>query len=158
MADNAIKISEVSEVLRMQLKGIDTHVKFEETGVVISVSDGVVRIFGLRNAESNELLEFDNGMQAIVMNLEEDNVGAILLGSSSDIKEGFIVKRTGRVASIYVGESMLGRVDRQLEHLCRDPSPAGIAFAQATFNVSHAQQAPWSSPASAARRISFVPL
>jgi F-type H+-transporting ATPase subunit alpha len=110
MADNAIKISEVSEVLRMQLKGIDTHVKFEETGVVISVSDGVVRIFGLRNAESNELLEFDNGMQAIVMNLEEDNVGAILLGSSSDVKEGFTVKRTGRVASIFVGEGMLGRV------------------------------------------------
>lgn len=110
MTDNTIKISEVSDVLRMQLKGIDTHVKFDETGMVISVSDGVVRIFGLRNAESNELLEFDNGMQAIVMNLEEDNVGAILLGSSSDIKEGFTVKRTGRVASIFVGESMLGRV------------------------------------------------
>jgi len=110
MTDNTIKISEVSDLLRMQLKGIDTHVKFDETGMVISVSDGVVRIFGLRNAESNELLEFDNGMQAIVMNLEEDNVGAILLGSSSDIKEGFTVKRTGRVASIFVGESMLGRV------------------------------------------------
>jgi F-type H+-transporting ATPase subunit alpha len=70
----------------------------------------VVRIFGLRNAESNELLEFDNGMQAIVMNLEEDNVGAILLGTSSEVKEGFIVKRTGRVASIFVGEGLLGRV------------------------------------------------
>lgn len=94
----------------MQLEGIDTNVKFDETGVVIRVSDGVVRIFGLRNAESNELLEFDNGMQAIVMNLEEDNVGAILLGTSSDVKEGFTVKRTGRVASIFVGEGMLGRV------------------------------------------------
>lgn len=110
MADNAIKISEVSEMLRMQLKGIDTRVQFNETGVVVSVSDGVIRIFGLRNAEANELLEFDNGMQAIVMNLEEDNVGAILLGASSEIKEGFTVKRTGRVASIYVGEGMLGRV------------------------------------------------
>lgn len=110
MSDSAIKVSEVSEVLRMQLEGIDTNVKFDETGVVIRVSDGVVRIFGLRNAESNELLEFDNGMQAIVMNLEEDNVGAILLGSSSDVKEGFTVKRTGRVASIFVGEGMLGRV------------------------------------------------
>lgn len=110
MADNTIKISEVSKVLRMQLEGIDTNVKYNETGVVISVSDGVVRIFGLRNAESNELLEFDNGMQAIVMNLEEDNVGAILLGTSSEVKEGFIVKRTGRVASIFVGEGLLGRV------------------------------------------------
>ena len=106
MADNAIKISEVSEMLRMQLKGIDTRVQFNETGVVVSVSDGVIRIFGLRNAEANELLEFDNGMQAIVMNLEEDNVGAILLGASSEIKEGFTVNRTGRVASIYVGEGM----------------------------------------------------
>jgi len=110
MADNTIKISEVSKVLRMQLEGIDTNVKYNETGVVISVSDGVVRIFGLRNAESNELLAFDNGMQAIVMNLEEDNVGAILLGTSSDVKEGFTVKRTGRVASIFVGEGLLGRV------------------------------------------------
>jgi F-type H+-transporting ATPase subunit alpha len=110
MADNTIKISEVSKVLRMQLEGIDTNVKYNETGVVISVRDGVVRIFGLRNAESNELLEFDNGMQAIVMNLEEDNVGAILLGTSSEVKEGFIVKRTGRVASIFVGEGLLGRV------------------------------------------------
>jgi F-type H+-transporting ATPase subunit alpha len=110
MANNSIKVSEVSEILRMQLEGFDTDVKFDETGTVISVSDGVVRIFGLRNAESNELLEFDNGMNAIVMNLEEDNVGAILLGTSSDIKEGFTVKRTGRVASIFVGEGMLGRV------------------------------------------------
>ena len=110
MANNSIKVSEVSEVLRMQLEGFDTDVKFDETGTVISVSDGVVRIYGLRNAESNELLEFDNGMQAIVMNLEEDNVGAILLGTSSDVKEGFTVKRTGRVASIFVGEGMLGRV------------------------------------------------
>jgi F-type H+-transporting ATPase subunit alpha len=110
MANNSIKVSEVSEILRMQLEGLDTDVKFDETGTVISVSDGVVRIFGLRNAQSNELLEFDNGMQAIVMNLEEDSVGAILLGTSSDVKEGFTVKRTGRVASIFVGEGMLGRV------------------------------------------------
>ncbi len=110
MSENAIKISEVSEVLRMQLKGIDTDVKYDEIGVVMSVSDGVARIFGLRNVELNELLEFDNGMQAIVMNLEEDNVGAILLGSSSEVKEGSIARRTKRVASLYVGESLLGRV------------------------------------------------
>ncbi|HPD86141.1 MAG TPA: F0F1 ATP synthase subunit alpha, partial [Proteiniphilum sp.] len=98
MANNGIKISEVSDILRMQLEGLDTDIKYDETGQVISVSDGVVRIYGLRNAESNELLLFDNGMQAIVMNLEEDNVGAILLGATSDVKEGYIVKRTGHVA------------------------------------------------------------
>ena len=110
MSNNTIRVSEVSEVLRMQLEGIDTGIQFDETGKVITVSDGVVRIFGLRNAEANELLEFDNGMGAIVMNLEEDNVGAILLGSSTEVKEGFTVKRTGRVASIFAGEGMLGRV------------------------------------------------
>ncbi len=110
MANNGIKISEVSDILRMQLEGLDTDIKYDETGQVISVSDGVVRIYGLRNAESNELLLFDNGMQAIVMNLEEDNVGAILLGATSEVKEGYIVKRTGHVASIRVGEGMLGRV------------------------------------------------
>ena len=110
MSENRIKVSEVSEVLRMQLKGINTDIKYDEIGVVMSVSDGVARIFGLRNAESSELLEFENGMQAIVMNLEEDNVGAILLGSSSEIKEGSVVRRTKRVSSLFVGESMLGRV------------------------------------------------
>ena len=82
---DSIKVSEVSEVLRMQLEGIDTGVKFDEIGTVLQVSDGVVRIYGLRNAEANELLEFDNGIKAIVMNLEEDNVGAVLLGPSSEI-------------------------------------------------------------------------
>ncbi len=109
MSDN-IKVSEVSEILRMQLEGIDTSVQFDEVGTVLQVSDGVVRIYGLRNAEANELLEFENGIKAIVMNLEEDNVGAVLLGPTSQIKEGFTVKRTKRVASIQVGEGMLGRV------------------------------------------------
>jgi F-type H+-transporting ATPase subunit alpha len=109
MSDN-IKVSEVSEILRRQLEGIDTSVQFDEVGTVLQVSDGVVRIYGLRNAEANELLVFENGLKAIVMNLEEDNVGAVLLGSSSQIKEGDTVKRTKRVASIHVSESMLGRV------------------------------------------------
>lgn len=109
MSDN-IKVSEVSEILRMQLQGIDTSVQFDEVGTVLQVSDGVVRIYGLRNAEANELLEFENGIKAIVMNLEEDNVGAVLLGPTSQIKEGYTVKRTRRVASINVGEGMLGRV------------------------------------------------
>ena len=110
MSNNIIRTSEVSEVLRMQLQAIDTDVRFDETGVVMQVSDGVVRIYGLRNAEANELLRFDNGVDAIVMNLEEDNVGAVLLGPSREIKEGTTVKRTKRVASVFVGEGMLGRV------------------------------------------------
>lgn len=110
MSNNTIRTSEVSEVLRMQLQAIDTDVRFDETGVVMQVSDGVVRIYGLRNAEANELLRFDNGVDAIVMNLEEDNVGAVLLGPSVEIKEGTTVKRTKRVASVFVGEGMLGRV------------------------------------------------
>ena len=84
--------------------------QLDEIGTVLQVSDGVVRIYGLRNAEANELLEFDNGIKAIVMNLEEDNVGAVLLGPTDKIKEGFVVKRTKRIASIRVGEDMLGRV------------------------------------------------
>ena len=109
MAEN-IKPSEVSEVLRRQLAEIDTTLHYEEIGTVLQVSDGVARIYGLRNAEANELLEFDNGMMAIAMNLEEDNVGAVLLGPTDQIKEGFTVKRTGRIASIQVGMEMLGRV------------------------------------------------
>ena len=109
MSEN-IKPSEVSSVLLEQLKGIDTSLHFEEVGTVLQVSDGVVRIYGLRNAEAEELLEFENGVKAIVMNLEEDNVGAVLLGPTDKIKEGMVVKRTGRIASILVSENMLGRV------------------------------------------------
>lgn len=109
MSEN-IRVSEVSEILRQQLEGIETKVQLDEIGTVLQVSDGVVRIYGLRNAEANELLEFDNGIKAIVMNLEEDNVGAVLLGPTDKIKEGFTVKRTKRIASIRVGEGMLGRV------------------------------------------------
>ena len=110
MPENTIKPSEVSEVLLQQLQGIDTSLKFDEVGTVLQVSDGVARIYGLRNAEANELLQFENGIMGTVMNLEEDNVGAVLLGPTDQIKEGMIVKRTKRIASIRVGESMLGRV------------------------------------------------
>lgn len=110
MSENTIKPSEVSDVLLQQLKGIDTSLQFDEVGTVLQVSDGVARIYGLRNAEANELLQFENGVMGTVMNLEEDNVGAVLLGPTDLIKEGMIVKRTKRIASINVGESMLGRV------------------------------------------------
>ena len=107
---NTIKPSEISEVLLSQLKEIGAGLHYEEVGKVLQVSDGVVRIYGLLNAEAGELLEFDNGIMAVVMNLEEDNVGAVLLGPTDKIKEGMAVRRTGRIASINVGESMLGRV------------------------------------------------
>ena len=105
-----IRPSEVSDILLRQLKEIDTDLKFEEVGEVLQVSDGVVRIYGVDNAEANELLEFENGIRAVVMNLEEDNVGAVLLGPTDQIKEGMTVRRTGHIASINVGDGMLGRV------------------------------------------------
>ena len=105
-----IKPSEVSQVLLEQLKGVSATADFDEVGTVLTVSDGVARIYGLRNAEANELLEFENGTMAIVMNLEEDNVGCVLLGPTSGIKEGQVVKRTKRIASIRVNDNMLGRV------------------------------------------------
>jgi len=107
---NTIRPSEISEVLLSQLKEIGSELHYEEVGKVLQVSDGVVRIYGLLNAEAGELLEFDNGIMAVVMNLEEDNVGAVLLGPTDRIKEGMSVRRTGRIASVNVGESMLGRV------------------------------------------------
>jgi len=108
MAD--IKPSEVSQILKQQLEGIKTDVELEEVGTVLQVGDGIARIYGLSNVQINELLEFDSGVKGIVLNLEEDNVGAVLLGFSELIKEGDTVKRTGRIASIRVGEGLLGRV------------------------------------------------
>jgi F-type H+-transporting ATPase subunit alpha len=105
-----IKPAEVSKILKQQLEGIQTGVELEEVGTVLTVGDGIARIYGLSNAESNELIEFENGMEAIVLNLEEDNIGAVLLGPTEEINEGDIVKRTGRIASLGVGEGLLGRV------------------------------------------------
>lgn len=107
---NNIKPSEVSEVLLRQLEDIGADLQFEEVGVVLTIGDGVARIHGLTNVTENELIEFENGVMAVAMNLEEDNVGVVLLGPSEGIKEGQSVKRTGRVASIEVSEKMLGRV------------------------------------------------
>lgn len=105
-----IKPSEISQVLLEQLKDIDTSLQFEEIGKVLQVSDGVARMYGLTNAEAGELLEFESGVMGVVMNLEQDNVGAVLLGPTDEVKEGMTVRRTGRIASIKVGEQMLGRV------------------------------------------------
>ena len=105
-----VKPAEVSAILRQQLSGFKSEAELEEVGTVLQVGDGIARIYGLTNAQSGELVEFEGGLQAIVLNLEEDNVGAVLLGPSKGIKEGDVVKRTNKIASVNVGEGMLGRV------------------------------------------------
>jgi len=105
-----IKPAEVSAILRQQLSDFKTASQLEEVGTVLQVGDGIARIYGLSNVQSGELIEFESGLKGIVLNLEEDNVGAVLLGSSNDIKEGDTAKRTRKIASINVGEGMLGRV------------------------------------------------
>ena len=105
-----VKPDEISAILRQQLSNFKSESELEEVGTVLQVGDGIARIYGLTKARAGELIEFDNGVQAVVLNLEEDNVGAVLMGSTEGIKEGDSVKRTGRIASINVGEGMLGRV------------------------------------------------
>jgi F-type H+-transporting ATPase subunit alpha len=105
-----IKPAEVSEILRQQLQGFKSQAELEEVGTVLQVGDGIARIYGLSNVESNEMIEFDSGVKGIVLNLEEDNVGAVILGLTKEIKEGDTVKRLRRTASIEVGEGLLGRV------------------------------------------------
>ena len=107
---NDVRPDEVSAILREQLSNVKTEAELEEVGTVLQIGDGVARIYGLSHAEAGELIEFENGVQALVLNLEEDNVGAVLLGHSAGIKEGDTVKRTKRIASIKVGNEMCGRV------------------------------------------------
>ena len=105
-----IKPAEVSAILKQQLSNFDVNVEMSEVGTVLSVGDGIARVYGLDNAQYGELVEFSNGLEGMVLNLEEDNVGVVLLGQSKEIKEGDTVKRTNRITSIRVGEGMLGRV------------------------------------------------
>ncbi|GAA4096276.1 F0F1 ATP synthase subunit alpha [Mucilaginibacter panaciglaebae] len=105
-----VRPDEVSAILRQQLAGFKSESELEEVGTVLQVGDGIARVYGLTKVQSGELVEFDNGLQGIVLNLEEDNVGVVLLGQSDEIKEGDTVKRTNKIASIRVGEGMLGRV------------------------------------------------
>ncbi|WP_181306694.1 F0F1 ATP synthase subunit alpha [Rufibacter sp. XAAS-G3-1] len=111
-----VRPDEVSAILREQLSNFRTEAELEEVGTVLQVGDGVARIYGLSKAQSGELLEFENGLQALVLNLEEDNVGAVLLGDWSDVKEGDTVKKTNKIASVRVGEGMVGRVVNTLGH------------------------------------------
>ncbi len=108
MAD--VKPAEISAILRQQLSGFASDAQLEEVGTVLQVGDGIARAYGMENAQSGELVEFETGLRGIVLNLEEDNVGIVLLGAAEGIKEGSTVKRTGVIASIEVGEGMLGRV------------------------------------------------
>lgn len=105
-----VRPDEVSAILRQQLAGYKTETELEQVGTVLQVGDGIARIYGLSKVQSGELIEFENGLRGIVLNLEEDNVGAVLLGDYNTIKEGATAKRTGKIASINVGEGMLGRV------------------------------------------------
>ncbi|MCK5820890.1 MAG: F0F1 ATP synthase subunit alpha [Bacteroidales bacterium] len=105
-----IKPAEVSEILKKQLEGIQLSTQMEEVGTVLQVGDGIARVYGLSNVQANELIEFENGVKGIVLNLEEDNVGAVLLGPTEGIREGGLVKRTQKIASIPVGEQLLGRI------------------------------------------------
>ncbi|MFA5619904.1 MAG: F0F1 ATP synthase subunit alpha [Weeksellaceae bacterium] len=111
-----IKPAEVSAILKQQLSNFDTKVELAEVGTVLSVGDGIATVYGLDNAQYGELVEFSTGLEGMVLNLEEDNVGIVLLGPSTEIKEGDTVKRTGRISSIRVGEGMLGRVVNMLGH------------------------------------------
>lgn len=105
-----IKPDEISAILRQQLSNFNASAELEEVGTVLSVGDGIARVYGLNNVRSGELVEFENGVKAIVLNLEEDNVGVVLMGDYSEIKEGDTVRRTGQIASIKVGEGLVGRV------------------------------------------------
>ncbi|MBB4077675.1 F-type H+-transporting ATPase subunit alpha [Lewinella aquimaris] len=112
MAD--VKPDEISAILKQQLSGFDTATELEEYGTVLQVGDGIARVYGLNNAQAGELVSFETGTEAIVLNLEEDNVGVVLMGSATGIHEGSRVSRTGRIASIQVGEGMVGRVVNSL--------------------------------------------
>jgi len=105
-----INPAEVSAILKQQLTSFDSSVELAEVGTVLTVGDGIARVYGLDNAQYGELVEFSNGLEGMVQNLEEDNVGIVLFGPSKGIKEGDTVKRTNKIASINVGEGMLGRV------------------------------------------------
>ena len=105
-----IKPDEISAILKEQLSGYKSASELEEVGTVVQVGDGIARLYGLTRVQSGELVEFDHGVRGVVLNLEEDNVGVVLLGSAEGIKEGDTARRTGLIASIQVGEGMLGRV------------------------------------------------
>ena len=125
MAD--VRPEEISAILKQQLSGFGGETNLEEVGTVLQVGDGIARVYGLNRAQSGELVEFENGVRAIVLNLEEDNVGVVLMGSPEGIREGSVVKRTGEIASIEVGEEFVGRVVNTLGQPIDGKGPIGGA-------------------------------
>lgn len=123
MAD--VKPAEISAILKQQLEGVNSGATLDEVGTVLTIGDGIARVYGLSNAQYGELVDFGNGLEGIVLNLEEDNVGVVLLGPSQDIKEGATVKRTERIASIKVGDNMVGRVVDTLGNPIDGKGPIG---------------------------------
>jgi F-type H+/Na+-transporting ATPase subunit alpha len=120
-----INAAEISAILKKQVEGFQSGATLEEVGSVLQVGDGIARVYGLSNAQYGELVQFDNGLEAIVLNLEEDNVGVVLLGPSTGIKEGSTVKRTQRIASLNVGENIVGRVVNTLGEPIDGKGPIG---------------------------------
>lgn len=133
-----INPAEISEIIKKQIAGFQSETEFEEVGTVLTVGDGIARIYGMQNVEANELVEFESGVKGIVLNLEEDNVGVVLLGNSESIKEGTIVKRLNRIASINVGEGMLGRVVNAIG----DPIDGKGAIEGTTYEMPLERRAP----------------
>ncbi len=134
----AVRPDEVSAILRAQLANARTEAELEEVGTVLQVGDGVARIYGLTKAQAGELLEFSNGISGLVLNLEEDNVGAVTLGDYSGIREGDTVRRTGKIASIKVGDGMVGRVVNTLGH----PIDGGPALTGPMYDMPLERKAP----------------
>ena len=120
-----VKAAEVSAILKEQLSGFRSEAELKEVGTVLTIGDGIARIYGLKGVQYGELIEFDSGLQGIALNLEEDNVGAVLLGRSTEVKEGDTVKRLGRIASVNVGEEMVGRVVDTLGNPIDGKGPIG---------------------------------
>ena len=135
---STIKPSEVSKILKEQLKGISTEAELEEVGTVLQVGDGIARIHGMSKVRANEMIEFESGIKGIVLNLEEDNVGAVLLGPSVNVKEGDTVKRTEKIASINVGEGLLGRIINTIG----EPIDGKGAIAGKTYELPFERKAP----------------
>ena len=133
-----IKPSEISELIKNELANLNQKTKFEEVGFVLQVSDGIARIYGLNNVKSNELIEFDSGIKGIILNLEEDNVGAVLLGDTEKVKEGDRVKSLGEIASINVGDGLLGRVVNTLG----EPLDGKGPISGKLYNLSLERKAP----------------
>ena len=120
-----VRPDEISSILRSQLANFNSQTELEEVGTVLQVGDGIARVYGLTQVKAGELVEFQNGIRAIALNLEQDNVGVVLMGPSEEIKEGDSVKRTGKIASINVGEGLLGRVVNSLGEPIDGKGPIG---------------------------------